>query len=85
MTYVVIENTPGYMPDDDDPFVTDDLAAAREYAARLARDCADALYGYEDERECDVTITRTSDDSWEIMSNRPHDLGRVVEVMPLEG
>ena len=27
MAYVVIENTPGYLPDDDDPYVTDDLAS----------------------------------------------------------
>ncbi len=31
MTFIVIENTPGYLPEDDDPFVTDDYSAAVEY------------------------------------------------------
>jgi hypothetical protein len=35
-TFVVIESTPGYMPDDCDPFETDDYSAACEYANELA-------------------------------------------------
>lgn len=36
MHYVVIENTPGYLPDDDDPLVTDDYATAVDHANELA-------------------------------------------------
>jgi hypothetical protein len=44
MTYIVIENTPGYMPDSDDPFVTDDYSAAVAYANELADQLEDDGY-----------------------------------------
>ena len=36
MTYVVVENTPGYLPESDDPLVTDDYQAAVAHAHELA-------------------------------------------------
>ena len=39
--FVVIENTPGYLPEDDDPFVTDDYSAAVEYLNERAAEYAD--------------------------------------------
>ncbi len=34
--YIVIENTPGYLSEDDDPLITDDYSAAVEYMNELA-------------------------------------------------
>lgn len=42
MSYVVTENTPGYLPDDDEPATFDDLGEAREYAAELIEGYAEA-------------------------------------------
>ena len=39
--YVVVENTPGYLPDDGDPFVTADYGAAVEYLYGRAAEFAD--------------------------------------------
>jgi hypothetical protein len=74
--YVVIENMPGYLPMDDDPFVTDDLRSANE-----------ALQGMV-ERHCDFladggesfTVSWDGDypdESWScaVVTDRPHDLG----------
>lgn len=37
--YVIGANTPGYLPEDDDPFTTDDLTTARQaLAAEIERD-----------------------------------------------
>lgn len=36
--YVVIENTPGYLPEDDDPFVTEDYSAAVDYLNERAKE-----------------------------------------------
>jgi hypothetical protein len=83
--FVVVENTPGYLPEDDFPAEFVDFSAAVEYASRLARDIADSLYGYADEREYAVSITREHRALWRIVSDMPHDLGRVVEIIEDEG
>jgi hypothetical protein len=44
MTYIVTENTPGYLPDDDDPATFDDLGEAREYAAELIDSYGEYIY-----------------------------------------
>ena len=80
MTYVVIENTPGYMPDDNDPGYFETMDEAVEYAEGLAQEAMSALYEDADK----PYVTRLSETLWQIGSERPHDLGRVVEIVPAE-
>jgi hypothetical protein len=69
--YHVVENTPGYLPDDDDPPIFGSAKAAGEYAYELAESLRESGYkvrgnqrdGYYGERDAD-------------------DLGRVIEIMP---
>ncbi len=82
--FIVIENTPGYLPEDDDPATFALLEDAQRYAAELAQDCADS---WNDSREDDATlatVSREHETLWRIVSDAPHDLGRVVEILPLE-
>ena len=75
--YIVIENTPGYMPESDDPFVTQSYEEAVRYANELADELEEQGY--------------TVDRSWASADNytcihatkpdEPHDLGRVIQVM----
>lgn len=44
MVFVVIESTPGYMPENDDPFVTDDYEMAVEHANDLAAELEEQGY-----------------------------------------
>jgi len=81
-TYVVIENTPGYMPDDCDPFVTNDYAEAvsvmREDINRYVDEITEA--GGEPEVEegwassTNLAAAKVYDHS------RMHDLGRYFAV-----
>lgn len=71
--YTVIENTPGYMPDSNDPFVGT-LWKAR---AELKRVCAERKdEGLEVEMHLDYAYIK--DD------NKIHDLGRCVSIEPVE-
>ena len=75
MTYLVIENTPGYMPDVE-PAEFDDYAEAVAYANELADELEEEGY--------------TTDRGWASRDNfyainathwdRIHDLGRTIEV-----
>ena len=84
MPYVVIENTPGYMPEDDDPAVFETLEDARAYAFELAQ-------GYKDDADSNYRVTDDGageygcDTYWVEDLDRSHDLGRMIEVMPWEG
>lgn len=75
-SYVVIESTPGYMPDSDDPLVTDVYADAVAYVNELCDELEDQGY--------------TCDRSWASGSNyyaayctrtdSEHDLGRYISI-----
>ena len=85
MTYIVLENTPGYLPEDDDPFITNSYADAVGYA----NDLADR---YEDDDDAEYPYV--ADRSWASSGNyyaisitqpgRDHDLGRYIGVETLE-
>ena len=81
MAYVVIENTPGYLPEGDDPYVTDDLASAVE----CLRDDVRRHYEWiqDNGEECDIWI---ADDGRSAFVKRigeagKYDLGRAFEVI----
>ncbi len=76
-TYVVIENTPGYLPDDDDPFVTDDYAAACEYV----RELTERLMDHISEGGGEPAATFGEGHAYVTDMSREHDLGRVIEVI----
>jgi hypothetical protein len=44
MAFIVIESTPGYMPENDDPFVTDSYEDAVAHAHELANELEDQGY-----------------------------------------
>ncbi len=81
MPYVVIENTPGYLPDDDDPYVSDDLASC----ADMLRDMVARICEHHDETEEPYTFGIADDGmSAYVIEDRPHALGRVIEILPTE-
>lgn len=77
--YVVLENTPGYLPEDDDPFVTEDYAQAVAYlnerAAEYADD-ADANYRVEYGWASGDNLAAVM--VWD--DDRSHDLGRYIGI-----
>jgi hypothetical protein len=83
MSYVVIENTPGYLPEEDDPFVTEDLDAARVYASdRLSSLLDSLLYDTDDLSVLNISGSFQEDRSVYVTDTRsPHDLGRVIEIL----
>ena len=80
--YIVTENTPGYLPDDDEPAVFDSFADALAYAAERAAECADCM------AQCyavtfAVSSYRAEGDKYarfDVTTDDPHILGRVIEV-----
>lgn len=83
MTYVVIENTPGYLPEDDDPYTTDDLESAREYLKERVESYCDHLaegYDYADDYEPNVWWDRDLTHATVEDPRRAHDLGRVFSI-----
>ena len=77
--YVVIENTPGYLPEDDDPFTTDDISEAR-------REMREAVMHYaESQKEIGLKVTVVwTGDSALVDTDAPnfaHSLGRSFEIM----
>jgi hypothetical protein len=81
--YVVIENTPGYMPEDEDPFVTDDLGAAREclkdMVERHCEWCDEAGMTYDVWWSEDLTAAEVSN-----RSGFTYDLGRCFAIVESE-
>jgi hypothetical protein len=79
--FVVIENTPGYTPDSDDPFITDDYSAAVDYADKLADELEGQGY------LCDRAWASSSN-YYAIHCTRPDavatDLGRYIAVEQTE-
>lgn len=87
MSYVVIENTPGYLPDDDDPAVFDDLFSAREYMRDEVERLCDHIAGgdgdpvvtwYGDDADGDP---KRADGAYVVDETREHDLGRVFDII----
>jgi hypothetical protein len=79
MEFIVIENTPGYLPDDDDPFITNDYALAVDYLNDRASEYADdpdasyrVKYGWASSDN--LAAVMIYDDS------SPHDLGRYIGI-----
>lgn len=74
--FVVVENTPGYMPDEDDPFVTNDYSEAVAYlnerAAEYAEDGLRVEYGFAS--SANLAAVMVWDDS------KFHDLGRYIGI-----
>ena len=77
--YVVVENTPGYLPEDDDPATFYDLAEARAYAQDLI-DRIEEHYFEAGANDVLVDGDITTSLSVLVSSNFEHDLGRVVEI-----
>jgi hypothetical protein len=81
--FVVVEYTPGYLPEDDDPLVTDDYAAAVEYLNDRAAEYADDPDG-----SFTVEYGIASGDNYAAVivhdSTKTHDLGRVIEILNAE-
>lgn len=94
MSYIVIENTPGYLPDDDDPAVFDSLDDARVYASdRLSRlldhiyeGQLDSVSGAEEPEGFTVDGSFAQGDLsvWVTDKSRSHDLGRVIQIVESE-
>jgi hypothetical protein len=82
--YIVIENTPGYLPEDDDPFVTDDYPAAVEYLNERAAE-------YENDPDGNYRVTYGLASSANLAAvqvedlDRTHDLGRWIAIELDEG
>ena len=82
--YIVIENTPGYLPEDDDPFITDDYAAAVAYMNERADE-------YENDPDGNFRVDRgwASGNNYAAVmvwdDNKTHDLGRSISVELMEG
>lgn len=83
MSYVVIENTPGYLPDDDDPATFDDWRDALRYMVTLVRESRD----FSIEGGADIVGWVDRDDGCAYLTDegRPHDLGRYFEIVETDG
>jgi hypothetical protein len=96
--YVVIESTPGYLPEDDDPATFDNVEDARVYASDLLSRLLDHIYegqeaeglkpdGNADGGFAKVTGWFADTDCWSVVvydNSREHDLGRVIEIVQQE-
>ena len=78
--YIVIENTPGYMPEEDEPYITEDYSEAVAYmngrAAEYEEDGYRVEYGWASGDNYSAVMVY--DDS------KTHDLGRYIGVELLE-
>jgi hypothetical protein len=79
-TYTVIENTPGYLPEDEDPATFEDYAEAVAYLNERAAEYADdpdgsyrVEYGWASSDN--LAAVMVWDDS------KTHDLGRYIEIV----
>jgi len=89
--YTVIESTPGYLPEDDDPAVFDELSDALVYASDRLSNLLDHIYDGQvygtDEGYTGWKIVGTLQDDHSVVvydNSRTHDLGRVIAVVEYE-
>lgn len=83
MYYTVIENTPGYLPEEDDPPVFTSKRRAQAYATELARSYReDSMPDDNGREECPWTVTGNARDGYAVFRfpPSPYDLGRVIDV-----
>jgi hypothetical protein len=78
MSYVVIESTPGFLPDADEPPEFDDLGEAREHAAELLAELSEEGYATDEEKALELP----GDGSGITVYMDPEDLGRHVAIAP---
>ena len=84
--WIVIENTPGYLPEDDDPGVYDTYEEAKEAQRDLVESLLDDYYADEDanpDAGWDIHTLGDGTDCVYVYRNQD-DLGRVVEILPAE-
>lgn len=85
--YVVVENTPGYLPEDDDPATFENIEDARVYASDLLSRLLDHLVDCEDDpSEAFAALNISGSFQSDLCvyvtdSRRAHDLGRVIEII----
>ena len=90
--YTVIEFTPGYLSEDDDPPVFDQYAEALNYLLERRREIIEDDYSYSyppEDKDGDpvfeLEITEVADGEFVYYDNRKsHDLGRVVQILEVE-
>lgn len=80
MTYVVIENTPGYLPENDDPPIVETLEEGIECMNEEVSRYIDFL----EESETPFTESRDERSVYITRTDSPHDLGRWFEVVESE-
>jgi hypothetical protein len=77
-SFVVIENTPGYLPEEDDPYVTDDYLAAVAYMNARVAEYVEFIE--ETGAEAEVSQGWASPNNYAAVmvydKSREHDLGR---------
>jgi hypothetical protein len=85
--YVVVENTPGYLPEDDEPAIFDNLDDARVYASDVLSRLLDYIYEGQELNGTDEGFTVLGSfaqgDKWVLVydNSREHDLGRIIEII----
>lgn len=85
--YVVVENTPGYLPEEDEPATFEDQASAREYLRERVEDYCDFLAeGYDYREGYEPTVWWSEDLTYAQVYDpeRIHDLGRAFEILESE-
>ncbi len=92
MTFVVIESTPGYMPEDDDPATFEDITEARVYASDVLSRLLDCVVeGWEGIEETEeephaytVSGSFADTDCFSVFvddCSQRHGLGRIIEII----
>lgn len=83
MRYVVVENTPGYLPESDAPAVFETPEQAREYLKdEVERYCDHLVAG--SEVEPNVWWDEELTEAYVVDPSREHDLGRVFQILTAE-
>jgi hypothetical protein len=85
--WVLIENTPGYLPEDDEPATFTELDDAREYLRERVAEYVEHLHEGTDWRadyEPGVSVADDALSAYVTDPDRIHDLGRSFEILPIE-
>lgn len=80
MSYAIIESTPGYLPEDDDPPVFDQYNEALNYLIDRYHELEDA----DEERVLEFKTDFKNGYFSYTDFRKMHDLGRIVEIVPVE-
>ncbi len=87
--YVVIESTPGYLSEEDDPATFEDLSEARIYASDRLSQLLDFIYEGQDAagEHAGWTVDGSFQTDLSVIvydKSRTHDLGRIIEIVLTE-